>query len=75
MMKGSITFNSDHTGTFKTQMYGNIFFNQQVVNGQIYSNELNQYINPLGGGIPYSIVNNDKTLVLAGALNFDKSWW
>ena len=73
MIKGSIKFNSDKTGTFSTQLYGNIFFKWNAQNGKIYSRELSM-IDPLGNGIIYKIVNNDKTLVFGG-MNFDKSWW
>lgn len=73
MVRGSIKFNYDKTGTFSTQLYGNIFFNYEILNGKIYSNEL-RMIDPIGNGIPYNILNNGKTLNFAG-ISFDKSWW
>jgi hypothetical protein len=71
IMKGSFTFNSDKTGTFSSQLYGNVYFNWQIQNGKIYSNEL-KMLDPMGTGIDYKIVNNDRSLVI-GTLSFDKS--
>lgn len=73
MMKGSFTFNSDKTGTFSTQLYGNIIFNWKVSDGRLHT-DIDIYSSLEPGGIQYKIVNNDKTLVFGG-MYFDKSWW
>jgi len=71
IMRASITLNLDNTGTFSSPFYGNIFFNWNVQNGKLYSDEL-YMMNPMGNGIDYKLVNNDKTLFFSG-LYFDKS--
>lgn len=73
IMKGSFTFNSDRTGTFSSQSYGNVFFHWRASGGLIYT-DVAILNNPINGGINYKLVNNDKTLDI-GEIYFDKSWW
>lgn len=73
IMKGSFTFNSDKTGTFSTQLYGNIFFNWKASNGRLHT-DIQTYSMFEPNGVQYKIVNNDKTLDFSG-MYFEKSWW
>lgn len=73
VMKGSLTFNSDKTGTFSTQLRGNIIFNWKISDGKLHT-DIDIYRSLEPDGIQYTIVNNGKTLVFGG-MNFDKSWW
>lgn len=72
MIDISYTFNSDNTGVMKTQG-GNTYFNWKASGGIIYSDN-NLIFRPMGN-TQYKLINNDKTLVMDGALSFDKSWW
>ncbi len=67
----SYIFNSDKTG-FMTTQAGNTYFKWEAVNGIIYVD--NRFIDPRGS-MKYKLINNDKTLVIDGALSFEKSWW